>query len=58
MHNLVLLQNLLKEMEKIKRIIKSTEQKFEELEMALQSILGKTMEIIIIFRVSRYYYRF
>ena len=45
-------------MEKIKRITKSTEQKFEELEMALQSILGKTMEIIIIFRGSRYYCRF
>ena len=45
-------------MEKIKGITISTEQKFEELEMVLQGILGKTMEVIIIFRVSRYYYRF
>ena len=31
-HNLVLFQNLLKEMEEIKRFTKSTERKFEELE--------------------------
>ena len=35
-HNLVLFQNLLKEMEETKRFTKSTERKFEELEMALQ----------------------
>ena len=34
-HNLVLFQNLLKEMEGIKRFAKLTERKFEELEMAL-----------------------
>ena len=40
-HNLLLFQNLLKEMEEIKRFTKSTERKFEELEMALQNISGK-----------------
>ena len=40
-HNLVLFQNLLEEMEGMKRFTKSTERKFEELEMALQSISGK-----------------
>ena len=40
-HNLVLFQNLLKEMEGMKRFTKSTERKFEELEIALQSISGK-----------------
>ena len=34
-------QNLRKEMEEIKRFTKSTERKFEELEMALQNISGK-----------------
>ena len=40
-HNLVLFQNLLKEMEEIKLFTKSTERKFEELEMALQNISGE-----------------
>ena len=40
-HNLVLFQNLLKEMEEIKRFTRSTERKFEELEIALQNISGK-----------------
>ena len=40
-HNLVLFQNLLKEMKEIKWFTKSTEQKFEGLEMALQNISGK-----------------
>ena len=40
-HNLVLFQNLQKEMEEIKRSTKSTELNFEELEMALQNICGK-----------------
>ena len=40
-HNLVLFQNLLKEMEEIKRFTKSPERKFEELEMSLQNISGK-----------------
>ena len=40
-HNLVLFQNLLKEMEEIKRFTKSPERKFEELEMALRNISGK-----------------
>ena len=39
--NLVLFQNLLKEMEELKRFTKSTEQEFEELEMTLQNISGK-----------------
>ena len=41
-HNLVLFQNLLKEMEEIKRFTKSIERKFEKLEMALQNISGKS----------------
>ena len=41
LHYLVLFQNLLKEMEEIKRFTKSTERKFEELEMALQNTSGK-----------------
>ena len=41
-HNLVLFQNLLKEMEEIKRFTKLTERKFEKLEMALQNISGKS----------------
>ena len=40
-HNLVLFQNLLKEIEKIKRFTRLTERKFEDLEMALQNISGK-----------------
>ena len=40
-HNLVLFQNFLKEIEEIKRFTKSAEQKFGELEMALQNISGK-----------------
>ena len=39
-HNLILFQNLLKEMEEIKRFTKSIERKFEELEMVLQNISG------------------
>ena len=41
-HNLVLFQNLLKEMEEIKRFTKSTEWKSKELEMALQNVSGKS----------------
>ena len=40
-HNLVLFQNLMKEMEEIKRFTKSTERKFEEFEMALKNISEK-----------------
>ena len=40
-HNLLLFQNLLKEMEEIKWFTKSTERKFEEIETTLQSISGK-----------------
>ena len=39
--NLVLFQNLQKEMKELKRFTKSTERKFEELEMALQNISGE-----------------
>ena len=41
-HNLVLFQSLLKEMEEIKRFTKLTERRFEELEMALQNLSGKS----------------
>ena len=41
-HNLVLFQNLLKEMEEIKRFTKSIERNFEKLEMTLQNISGKS----------------
>ena len=40
-HNLVLFQNVLKEMKEIKQFTKSTERKFEELEMAHQNISGR-----------------
>ena len=40
-HTLVLFQSLLKEMEEIKRFTKSTERKFEELEMTLQNTFRK-----------------
>ena len=40
-HNLVLFQKLLKKMEETKQFTKSTERKFEELEMALQNISGE-----------------
>ena len=40
-HNFFLFQNLLKEIDEIKRFTKSTERKFEELEMTLQNISGK-----------------
>ena len=43
-HNLVLFQILfMREMEEIKRFTKSTERKFEELEIALVNISVKTM---------------
>ena len=54
-HNLVLFQNLLKEMEENKRFTKSIERKFEELEMVLQHISGKNNEIIIIMTIPRYH---
>ena len=41
-HNLVLFQNLLKEMEEMKRFTKLTERKFEKLEMAFQNVSGKS----------------
>ena len=41
MHNLVLFQNVLKEIEEIKRFTKLTERKFEELEMTLQNTFRK-----------------
>ena len=40
-HNLVLFQNLPKEIKEIKLFSKPTEEKSEELEMALQNISGK-----------------
>ena len=56
-HNLVLFQNLfMKEMEEIKQITKSTEGKFEELEMALLNISGKNnVSYKTIMRIPCYY---
>ena len=56
-HNLVLFQKLfMKEMEEIKRFTKSTEGKFEELEMALLNISGKNnVSYKIIVRIPCYY---
>ena len=45
-------------MEEIKRFTKSTEQKHEELEMALLNIFRKNnnkVKVIIIMRIPRYY---
>ena len=54
-HNSVLFQNFLKEIEEIKRFTKSSEWKFEELEMALQNIYGKNNRNYNNHENSRYY---